>query len=571
VIRVAYRYLSGRPLDGRDGYPYLSAGNGTWPGWKRQVARIVVPALPVAALVDPHATAATLGAAGLVAAREARRKWKRRRFDREYVTPTLAAVQVPLGDAPATLHVDTTLGDLTPRLAKPLSPAEIKLRTVYGSLVEPVLRFPIDQTMRGMWALQRFAKPATSKLDYFRRPGEKPGPRIELVVQTPYLTVEQRNLIDAVIAAKIPVSDLVRTWDQVGARAKGTWVVRRRPPANVGMAELQTAIAGLKEWEFYIGAGSGGVPVVASLDDDSPHMLESAGSGAGKSVLAQAIAVQVLARGGLVTILDRKGSHRWARDLIGVDYCTQPAQMHDALIKKAAIANKRNDDAFPEDDGWDPGPRHLVICEELNATIGQLGNHWAATREKGDPKRSPAIDALAELLFMGRSAKVNVLAIAQMLTARAIGGPEARENLGIRFLARYTKNNWKMLVPEAAMPRASRVRGRWQMVVGGVSTEVQVVFLTRAQARVIAAGNSGADGLDKRFTSGFEQGRGQDAVVSLKEAIAAGLVPWGYEAAKKRLQRAGDARPSPVGKRGWADLYRREDLAAWVAAEQVAP
>ncbi|MFG1940395.1 hypothetical protein [Micromonospora tulbaghiae] len=74
----------------------------------------------------------------------------------------------------------------------------------------------------------------------------------------------------------------------------------------------------------------------------------------------------------------------------------------------------------------------------------------------------------------------------QMLTARAIGGPEARENFGIRCLARYTANNWKMLVPEAAMPRASRTLGRWQIVIGGQATETQVAYLTAAEARRLA-------------------------------------------------------------------------------------
>jgi hypothetical protein len=54
------------------------------------------------------------------------------------------------------------------------------------------------------------------------------------------------------------------------------------------------APARLKEWEYYIGQGAGDVPVTLSLRDDSPHIAVSAGSGAGKSVLAQLIAVQVL-------------------------------------------------------------------------------------------------------------------------------------------------------------------------------------------------------------------------------------------------------------------------------------
>jgi hypothetical protein len=86
---------------------------------------------------------------------------------------------------------------------------------------------------------------------------------------------------------------------------------------------------------------------------------------------------------------------------------------------------------------------------------------WAEARGKGDPKRSPATSALANLQFMGRSATATLLAIAQMLTARAIGEPEAQENIVIRQLARHTPNNRTMLVPEPAIPRAPRTLGRW--------------------------------------------------------------------------------------------------------------
>jgi hypothetical protein len=268
----------------------------------------------------------------------------------------------------------------------------------------------------------------------------------------------------------------------------------------------------------------------------------------------------VLARGGRVTILDRKGSHRWALGLDGVDYCTKAPQMHDALLKEAALADERNDLALHAEEDWDPGERHLVICEELNATIGQLTNYWAEIREKGAPKRSPAVNALGEILFMGRSAKVNVLAIAQMLTARAIGGPEARENFGVRCLARYTANNWKMLVPEAGMPRASRTLGRWQMVVGGQATEVQVAYLTTAQARALA--KPAADP-DSALTCNVP---GDRDMLTLRDAIDAGVLPWSYEAAKNRLQRQVGAAPAPRGKRGTADLYARADLTNWVSS-----
>jgi hypothetical protein len=557
---VLWRYVLGRPLDGRDGYPYLRAGAGLVAGWQRQLWRLAMPVTGITTYVDPDAQHITgMTALTTLAVVKARQQLVRRRFHREYIAPTLAAIEPPLGmTGGVTLHVDPSLGNLTPRLAKPLSPAEERARVFYGERVEPVLRWLPERVQLGMWAVQRAARPVTSRAEVFRRPGEKLGPRIEVVAKTPYLTSEQRLLVSAIVNSKIPVADLVESWHQVGPKVTARWTVRKRPPSTVGYDDVLAHMGQLKEWEFYVGQGAGNRPVVISLRDDSPHIAISAGTGAGKSVLALLIAVQVLARGGRVVILDRKGSHRWALGMPGVDYCTKPQQMHSALIKAAAEADQRNDDALHEAEDWDPGPRTLVICEELNATIGQLANFWADTREKSDPKKSPAVSALADLLFMGRSAKYNVLAIAQMLTARAIGGPEARENFGVRCLARYTSNNWKMLVPEAAMPRASRTMGRWQVVIGGQATEVQVAYLTNAQARALAVA---AKDPDSGLASNVP---GDGDILTLQDAIDAGVLPWKYEAAKKRLQRKVGDPPSPRGKRGNADLYARGDLAAWV-------
>ncbi|MEG3634019.1 type IV secretory system conjugative DNA transfer family protein [Micromonospora palythoicola] len=562
VSRVAYRYLSGRPLSGKPGYPYRHRGPGLLAGWQRQMIRLSVPATAALAVAQPEQVGSLIGSAALVTGYRLRRRFTMRRFNREYVTPTLAALAPAMGlQAGVRLHVDPSLGNLTPRLAKPLSPAETAVRTWYGEHVEPIIRWLPERAQRAAWSVQRKAKPVTSKLAVFRRPvdGDQ-GPRIELTADTPYLTKEQRQLVSSIIGSKIPVADLVESWHQVGPRVRAVWTVRKRPPARVGVDQVAEHLPRLAEWEFYIGQGAGDQPVILSLRDDSPHIAVSAGTGAGKSVLAELVAVQVLARGGRVVILDRKGSHRWALGLAGVDYCTKPTQMHDVLVRLAALADERNSLAMHEAEDWDPGPRVLVIAEELNATIGQLVNFWAEARGKGDPKRSPAVSALADLLFMGRSAKVNVLAIAQMLTARAIGGPEARENFGIRCLARYTANNWKMLVPEAAMPRASRTLGRWQIVIGGQATETQVAYLSASEARALACPRSPETSQVNALSSPAGD------FLTLRQAVDAGVLPWSHEAAKKRLQRGVGEVPKPRGKQGNADLYARQDLAVWSGA-----
>jgi hypothetical protein len=593
--RIVYRYLSGRPLGGRQDGGYLRAGAGgstwaRWPGWRRQAVRLGVPGALLGSwaaystepvLTEAGGTAlATVTAVRVV--RAGRRAWRSRRFRAAYIRPTLAALAPALGDAPVRLHVDPGLGTLMPRLARPMSPAETAVRTWYGQRVEPVWRWLPDRVQRGLWTAQRTARPVTGKLgELLRAPVEDVGPRIELAAAVPYLTAEQRQYVSAVIGAKIPAGELVEQWDQIGPRVRATWTVRRRPPARVGYADLTARLDQLAEWEFFLGLGVGGKPVVVSLRDDSPHIACSAGSGAGKSVLAQLVGVQVLARGGQVVILDLKGSHRWALGLPGVDYCTSPEQMHRALVRLAALADERNTMALHEPEDWDPGHRVLVIAEELNATFARLRDYWVEVREKSDPKTSPAVRAFRNIMYMGRSAKVNMLAIAQMLTAQTTGGPESRENFGVRCLARYTRNAWQMLVPEAAMPRASRTLGRWQIVVGGVATECQVCYLTPAEARLLVHKMSPGTrtpliASDQQMSPGHRPVGDKipdplAELVTLRAATERGVVPWQAEAAKKRLQRArkagSAAAPAPAGKDGLADAYRVGDLIAWAEAE----
>jgi hypothetical protein len=168
------------------------------------------------------------------------------------------------------------------------------------------------------------------------------------------------------------------------------------------------------------------------------------------------------------------------------------------------------------------------------------------------------------------------------------GGPESRENFGIRCLARYTRNNWQMLVPEAAMPRASRTLGRWQVVVRGVATECQVCYLTTAEARLLVAKARGVPdvpdragtpliGADQELSPGHGDIGDSPAdplaeLVTLRGAVDRGLAPWKFAAAKKRMQRAraaGRSAPEPVGKDGNADTYRVGDLIEWIEEEMV--
>ncbi|WP_279520449.1 DUF87 domain-containing protein [Micromonospora sp. DH14] len=624
VPRLVYRFLAGRPMDGkpRTDATYLHRGTEVlppyrrarrWmyrPGWQRQAFRLGTPtgaaAVAYSYVTEPTLTQAGAGTvAATVAARAAirgRRRIKTRKFRRVYTQPLAAALapvlRIPEHTRPEQwLTVSPELAGLAARLVDPMSPAEIALRRWYGEHIEPGVRYVPDRLMKLRWwaADTRPALAARRRLDYFRRPSHTKPARVEIEVAG-YVTPELQKIIRQTITAKLPLGDLVESWDQVGTHAVGMWTVRERPPRSVGFAEIEPYLDSLKDDEFLLGLRAGGRPYVVSLNSDSPHLACSAGSGAGKSVLAMLIGVQVLSRGGRVLIIDRKGSHRWALGLPGVTYCTEVQDMHSALIGTSGLADERNREALTQPEDWNPGDRVLVIFEEMNATVAQLKAYWEELRGKEDPKTSPAIQAFRNIMFMGRSAKVHLFGVAQMLTANTTGGPESRENFGIRALARYTANNWKMLAPECPMPRRSGVLGRWQIVVAGNATEVQVAYLEPEEARAIATVGRPIDlenspGVpvsplyarpgDDQVSPGSVPGTGQptgdtppdplNALLTLREAVNAGIVPGQFDAAKKRLQRARknnpEFAPAASGKKGLADTYRVGDLIEWVETE----
>jgi hypothetical protein len=179
-----------------------------------------------------------------------------------------------------------------------------------------------------------------------------------------------------------------------------------------------------------------------------------------------------------------------------VRYCRDIEEIHDALVMLGAEGHRRNravDDWEGEGDA-PVGPRMVIIVEEGNATIAKLRRFWSQARKAkadedgpADPKESPAIDALREVLFMGRAVKMHVLLVAQSATANALGGPEVRECFATRIVARYSVNQFRMLAPEVnPVPRSTRHVGRAQVVIGGAAQETQVAFFTDADARAWA-------------------------------------------------------------------------------------
>ena len=311
-----------------------------------------------------------------------------------------------------------------------------------------------------------------------------------------------RDVVADLITQKLALEGVTFSWYPAGRTPYVLVKKTRKPPSKAAFKDpkVRDLVTRATESAPLIGIGAGGTPVSVDLDAELPHILVNASTGGGKSVTLRAITCQMLHQGSQAFVLDYKRiSHPWARGIDGVDYCADIADIADALVQLGWEGRRRTrvTDELVVDPAPDAiGPRLLILLEEVNATLRQLARYWDRIRESGDPKTSPAVDALMEILFMGRQVRMHVLLVAQSATARALGGPEVREQFATRILARYTVNAWRMLAPEIhPAPKSTKHPGRAQVVIGGTARETQVLFFTETEAREWASTGKNATDL----------------------------------------------------------------------------
>lgn len=409
---------------------------------------------------------------------------------------------------------------------------------------------------------------------------------------------EQARL-SQVLATRVGIESPVVRWELAGHAPRLELAKSPPPPGKTVLADALGALARAKDDEWVWGRGKRGAWVTTSLSGDSPHAALSMGSGAGKSVTARWLLAQMLHRGAIGLILDIKWiSHMWADGLPNVFIARRPAEIHAALLWLGGEVARRNEVALAgaDIDGRvhaSVGPRLIVVCEEMNATANALRAHWKDAREAGDPARSPALDALDAASFMGRQVLVNLLYIAQRLSARATGGGDGRENIGVIAFGRYSASAWRMLAPDYPMPPRSMTPGRIQVVSDEVR-ECQAVLTTAAEAREYALSGTvsplphGMPGAPARAGAGpeiagtavavqQETGSGLrsetalalqetgpvSTLVTLREAVAAGLFGRLGLAGVRTARHRDPSFPASAGRDGTAEMYDLAALAAW--------
>lgn len=325
-----------------------------------------------------------------------------------------------------------------------------------------------------------------------------------------------KTRIETQLGARLGLPSPKGAWHEAETRAYVELSAASLPPKDV---VLDTLIKLASETDIdhpLAGITTGSAPVYLDFLNDSPHVLASAGSGAGKSTFLRWLAMQRLQKGSYGVFLDfKKWSHyRWVR-LLGSDrvaYFWDIEPIHNALCMILQELTWRKN--LNTDEELDALTTLDIFVEELNTLTPMLRDYWteyvarqkAEARASGDeemlavanglPKISPAIQALKYGVNLGREFKVHFWYIGQSLSANSLpGGRDARGSFKIRALAAWDAKDWKMLAdgtPFVQWP-SGQPRGLWAIVANGLATLVRVPFLANeAVATFVASGQAPA-------------------------------------------------------------------------------
>lgn len=334
------------------------------------------------------------------------------------------------------------------------------------------------------------------------------------------------------VGARLGVPHPVGEWNEAGATPFVDITGAPTPPREVLWSSLLPRIAACAEDEMVLGRAPGNRFLTVSASEDSPHFAMSGPSGTGKSVLGKVFLVQRLRRGDGVFILDpKKWSHwRWAgggrmpQDRVVYAYKTE--DIHNSWI---AIAREGERRIELDEDELAVQRRVWIVVEEINTATKRLTRYWTQERKRrmtkakallgqakelmadSDldleeaaaavgldlneldlPATSPAVVAMQESVGMGRELKMHVLVMAQRLSASVFGGNggDIRESFqGGRFIARWDRKLWKMLVDTLAYVACpTGPRGIWGVAQGEEFTVFRVPYLSDAEATRYALG-----------------------------------------------------------------------------------
>lgn len=409
-----------------------------------------------------------------------------------------------------------------------------------------------------------------------------------------------------VIGAHLPV-DSEMDWRMTQAPKLGVILAAQKPPDIVLWDETLAAMQKCAAGEIVIGKDKHKNIFRASLTElQDPHWGFDVNTLYGKSNFLGITAIQVLHQDpdNEVTAIDSKrssltgflgdprgGDRPLLKGVVLANNPLAPAQMAKAIARVRRILDDRSKEL--DKDRTKKFPIHLLILDELNQFSDIMKDHWRELvwadrqlpRDEREnlpisPQEAPWWQDIRTILRMGRDFNIHVIACAQDFRDDAFGGKGARNYLGLRGMAGYTKAQWTKFFSTPWKQDQAHV-GRWIFTNGHYEEWVQITFadirVSRAAYEYAAAGRGPCeDDTDPADDTVSEDGDVapvtelpvRKPVVGL-EAAAAYLgyaKPDSFRRARKRhIENTKEDIPGMFKVRGRPSWYP-EDLDAWKAS-----
>lgn len=498
-VRVTYRYLAGRPLNGilytdcgylRPGRKVLHpTGHASrWarlPGWKRQAFRIGTPATALAWLVF-HAM------------------W-------------------PLATSLATGWAAVGLAALGARVVA-------------------------DRVMTWKWNRNVFRPMVSALVPYAELPEDLVGKR--LVIEQDTVTVPlapHHNGQAAKIAdiRRIVAQRMGGEYESALNLSQAPFYVRLtpapEPPEKVYMRDIMAEIYATDIDHPIIGRGVAGSIVKLDFTGEIAHLACSIGTGGGKSSFCRLLISQLLYHGcNDVRIFDVKMvSLAELANLPGVSYFRHVEECW-AGIADLHTEMQRRYDVLLQNSKATFSPIYVVL-EEQNSFFEESDIHWK--RILGNKGTPMVWSHVALLLLKARQVNIRLIGMYQRMSARVSGGGDLRDQYGQKFLSRFSHQAWDSLVGTRPRGKSSAVQGRAISILGAEHKTVQVAYCEPEEAVALATARTvvtvtapGNHEVKTRVTSD------SDRIPPRRYSFAeAAREPWcavSYDTLKQRASRA---------------------------------
>ena len=249
--------------------------------------------------------------------------------------------------------------------------------------------------------------------------------------------------------------------------------------------DIQEAIASCKVGEVVLGKDQNQEIIVRRLDGETPHWALSVGTGGGKSTFNMSVAVQLIAQGYHIVVVDpKRSSVKPLEGIPGVHIYGDPKNPQDMRAAIEWFGDEIDARSYVKDKNPDREfPGILLLIEEANEFADISKEWWDDNRKTKDDEDGPkdrATDTIwgdvASSARLGRFVRGNILAVFQDLRDQALGGKGLRNLFRLKFMGNYTVNQWKNVIGTTPVPDSVDKAGRMMIVEGNSNRWVQTLY-----------------------------------------------------------------------------------------------